>query len=540
METVNIQAKTMPTRTDDIKVIITKQETLNTNNQDFLDSNPNPESLLQFRHLGYTNQSTIGDICDNSIDTNVESSIVKINIKQSKDVYQYVEVIDDGSGMDRQILEEALKLGSRTGKSRKNDLGSYGMGLKVAASAIGLKFEVFTKSENDNFLIASYDIEEKIEKNSFRTPVRIGNDNEFLEFKEKTQSDTGTIIKISKIDNIKDGNASQFAGTIKKYLGRTFKYFLENNIKFYVNDKEVSPVDPLYRNESFSETWTKDETFEYKGFKFKFTVVYINPLDKGHNETLDFKRNQMNAGLYIYRNYRLVGTGLDLGLIGKQGDGHLNGLRIELHTTGDADSLFGSTLTKMVHEKDGTDIDQGFRDKCLGVFGSYISRAKDKDKKDSAAKKTDKELKEKMERIKDGVNQNKFITIPRTKGRNQPDPNPKIKPTPTPTGRKNKPHTRERRDQFINHEIVSLQTGEVFVPYKVNGEYIIQLNENHPFFSDFLINLNEEQMGYILKMFYSFAISLENTGFYSDSIKQNWFSEYFNEWSVYLRKMILY
>jgi hypothetical protein len=87
---------------------------------------------------------------------------------------------------------------------------------------------------------------------------------------------------------------------------------------------------------------------------------------------------------------------------------------------------------------------------------------------------------------------------------------------------------------------VSLQTGEVFVPYKVNGEYIIQLNENHPFFSDFLINLNEEQMGYILKMFYSFAISLENTGFYSDSIKQNWFSEYFNEWSVYLRKMILY
>jgi hypothetical protein len=538
METVNIQAETMPTRTDDVKVIITKQETLNTNNQDFLDSNPNPESLLQFRHLGYTNQSTIGDICDNSIDTNVESSIVKINIKQSKDVYQYVEVIDDGSGMDRQILEEALKLGSRTGKSRKNDLGSYGMGLKVAASAIGLKFEVFTKSENDNFLIASYDIEEKIEKNSFRTPVRIGNDDEFLEFKEKTQSDTGTIIKISKIDNIKDGNASQFAGTIKKYLGRTFKYFLENNIKFYVNDKEVSPVDPLYRNESFSETWTKDETFEYKGFKFKFTVVYISPLDKGHNETLDFKRNQMNAGLYIYRNYRLVGTGLDLGLIGKQGDGHLNGLRIELHTTGDADSLFGSTLTKMVHEKDGTDIDQGFRDKCLGVFGSYISRAKDKDKKDSAAKKTDKELKEKMERIKDGVNQNKFITIPRTKGRNQPDPNPKIKSTPT--GRKNKPHTRERRDQFINHEIVSLQTGEVFVPYKVNGEYIIQLNENHPFFSDFLINLNEEQMGYILKMFYSFAISLENTGFYSDSIKQNWFSEYFNEWSVYLRKMILY
>ena len=69
METVNIQAKTMPTRTDDFKVIITKQETLNTNNQDFLDSNPNPESLLQFRHLGYTNQSTIGDICDNSIDS---------------------------------------------------------------------------------------------------------------------------------------------------------------------------------------------------------------------------------------------------------------------------------------------------------------------------------------------------------------------------------------------------------------------------------------------------------------------------------------
>ena len=538
METVNIQAETMPTRTDDVKVIIKKQETLNTNNQDFLDSNPNPEVLLQLRQLGYTNQATIGDICDNSIDTNVDSTVVKINIKQSKDVYQYVEIIDDGGGMDRQILEEALKLGSKTGKSRKVDLGSYGMGLKVAASAIGLKFEVFTKSENDNFWVADYDIQEKISVKSFNTPVRIGTPKEFEEFKEKTQSETGTIVKISKIDNIKDNNASQFAGTIKKYLGRTFKYFIENGIKFYVNDKEVIPVDPLYRNESFSETWTKDETFEYKGFKFKFTVVYINPLDNSHNNTLDFKRNQGNAGLYIYRNYRLVGTGLDLGLIGKLGDGHLNGLRIELHTTGDADPLFGSTLTKMVHEKDGSDIDQGFKDKCGIAFGSYISQARKRDSEDSKSKKRNKETEEKMNRIKDAVNQNKFITIPRVKGRNHPDPEPK--PKPIPTGRKNKPHTRERRDQFINHEIVSLQTGEVFVATKRDGEYIIQLNENHPFFSDFLINLNEEQMGFILKMFYSFGISLENTGFYNDSIKQNWFSEYFNEWSVNLRKMILY
>ena len=539
MQTFEIQTE-MSRKNDDNKGIIVKKETLNNtdSDQDYLESDPNPEVLLQLRSLGYTNQSTIGDICDNSIDTNVDSSFVSINVKQSKGEYQYVEIIDDGFGMDKQTLEEATKLASKTGKSRKNDLGSYGMGLKTAASAIGLKFEVFTKSENDNFFIASYDIEEKIKSNSFRTPVRIGSEEEYDEFQLKTKSTTGTIVKISKIDNITDNNLTQFTAAIKKYLGTTFKYFIENGIKFFVNDKEVSPLDPLYKNETFTETWTKDEQFEYKGFKFKFSVVYINPLDKGFNNDLEFKRNSRNAGLWIYRNYRLVGGGLDLGVIGGKGDGHLNGLRIELHTTGDADTLFGSTLTKMIHDKESIDINQGFKDVCTKVFGPYISQARKRDSEDSRGKKINKEIKEKMERIKDGVNQNKFITIPRVKGRNHPDPNPK--PKPEPTGRKNKPHTKERRDQFINHEIVSLQTGEVFIPTKRNGEYILQINENHPLFSEFLINLNEEQMGYVLKMFYSFTISLENTGYYNDSVKQNWFSEYFTEWSVYLRKMILY
>jgi hypothetical protein len=503
----------------------------------YMNSVPNPEFLRSVRSLGYVNSSAISDIIDNSLEENVKSTEVNVNIKQSKGVYQYIEVCDNGCGMTKEILDQALRLGSQTGKNRGN-LGFYGTGMKSASVSMGERFEVWTKNIDDNFMIAVFDIDEKVESNSWVSPVRIGTFKEYNEFIRLTGGDTGTIIRISKLDNITDNNASQFSDTIRKSLGKNFKYYVDNGMVIKVNDKVVESFDPMYRNESWVNQLTNNETFQYDSLDFRFNVFHIPDLDKSYNNSLQLPRNQGNAGLYIYRNYRLVGSGLDLGMVGKLGDGYLNGTRIELIVPGESDELFGSTLTKMIHEKDKSEIDQGFRDVCMKKFGPYIQQIRNNEKILRQDKNVTKEVKDKLDNIFEGINKNPFIKVEKTKGINKPDLNPK--PKPQPTGRKNKFSPRKRDDKFIDHRLVKLDTGEIFIPRKENGIYVIELNVNHPYWSEFLVHLPENLLGMAVKKLAAEAIALESTGFYSDTLKNSLLTEYQVTISQELRKLILY
>lgn len=519
------------------KLIMDEVVTSQTNTTDFLDSNPNPSFLYSLRSLGYVNTAAFNDIIDNALDKGVNATEVQVNIKYANKQYVNIDICDNGAGMDRKTLEQATKLGSQTGKDR-GYLGCYGTGLKSAASSMGLRFDVLTKSINDHFWIATYDIDEKVQLNNFRTPVRIGTQEEYNEFMKIVGTDTGTIIRISKLDNISDNNASQFADTVRKALGKTFKYYIDNGISIKVNNKPVESVDPMYRNQPWSKQVTNNETFEYDGLNFRFNVFNIGNIDKSYNQSLEFPKNQRNAGLYIYRNYRMVGQGLDLGMVGKLGDGYKNGVRIELFVQGESDELFGSSLTKMIHEKDASEIDQGFKDKCASLFGPYIQQIQNQEKKERESKSLTDDKKKSMDNIFESINKNPFVKVEKTKGKNHPDPDPKDKPEPT--GRKNKFSPRPRKDLYTDYRVVKLDTGEIFRPQKENGLYIIELNENHPFWSEFLVHQDETNLGYILKLFVSLSISLESTGFYSDSIKNGLLTEFLYQTSQHLRKYIMY
>lgn len=99
------------------------------------------------RNAGYTNYTAIADIIDNSLETDVLSKNIYININANRCIIDSISIIDDGVGMSSETLVEAMSLGSNTGKSLENDLGYYGVGLKTAALSIGQKLEVYTKKK---------------------------------------------------------------------------------------------------------------------------------------------------------------------------------------------------------------------------------------------------------------------------------------------------------------------------------------------------------------------------------------------------------
>ncbi|MCJ7598771.1 MAG: ATP-binding protein [Methyloceanibacter sp.] len=73
-------------------------------------NDPNPSRLIEsLRHIGYSNYEAIADILDNSFDA--EASTVSIELSKVREDFE-IAIADDGTGMDHDTLDQALRLGS--------------------------------------------------------------------------------------------------------------------------------------------------------------------------------------------------------------------------------------------------------------------------------------------------------------------------------------------------------------------------------------------------------------------------------------------
>jgi hypothetical protein len=502
-----------------------------------VDSTPNAMFLNTLRNSGYNNYTAIADIIDNSIDTDVDSTKVSITFEGDSinKSFKFIKITDNGSGMDLDTLRESLKLGAVTGKSREKDLGSYGTGLKAAGLSIGRRIVIKTKSKDDELWIATYDLDEILE-NGWNSPtITQGKNSEYDEFKEQTGSETGTIIVLDKLDRISDYHVTQFKNKLIKDISLFYKVFIDElGVQITVNNEIVKSFDPMFRNESFSTRMSSlNEKFNYKNKEIKFNAFYLEKMDDRKNLGI----NQRNAGLYIYRNNRLVGSGLDLGIIGKLGDGYANGIRIELLIDGDCDEIFGSTYIKMIHEKDKGEIEQGFKDSCQKALLPFVKYGRAIERSGKSNSKIKDEDKKEWDNIGDRINKNKLIKVKKSGKNTKKDTPDNKKPTMNP-GR-NKFSNRKRDDAFADFKFVNLgEAGNLFNVSKENGKHVVHMNVDHLFWTEFLHDATNETKGIIARLFVSMTLSLDSIGYYDDAEKEVLLGEYLLEMSSNLRKLI--
>jgi hypothetical protein len=504
---------------------------------------PNVAFLKTLQSSGYNNYTAIADIVDNSLDSEVEATLVNINIKantkEGKLSYDYIQISDNGNGMDTTTATECFKLGAETGKSRKNDLGSYGTGLKAAGLSLGRCITVKTKSHHDAFIVLTFDLDSIISTGEFAIPMYYGSEEEYSEFKSITNSDTGTVVTISNIENITSGNLSQFKDTLRKKFSLFYKNFIdEKGVVIKINGDVIESFDPMHRQKPFVKHLSSlNETFKYAEKEYRFNAYYIESvsnMDKTIKD--DVGRNNYNAGLYVYRNLRLVGSGLDLGIINKHGDGYLNGLRIELFIDGDDDNLFGSTFMKMINEKDKNELNQGFRDKCHSALKPYITTVKVFDRQNGEGDKTSVETKKEFDNIIQSINGNKLVNIPKAK----PSSNTITLTKGTPPAVNKARTTRKREDDFAKWEYVSLgEAGKLFNLTKEQGKYVVHINVDHVFWSEFLCKATNDTKANVAKLLVAMGMSLDSVSFYDDAEKEVLLNEYFLQVSTNLRQLIV-
>ena len=107
------------------------------------------------RNCGYNNYAAIADIIDNSVEPEVDATSVKIQFSTDSGKggpIKSINIIDNGCGMDFDTMNEAMCLGSMTGKTGETNLGMYGAGLKTAALSLGKKLTVISRTQGSDYL----------------------------------------------------------------------------------------------------------------------------------------------------------------------------------------------------------------------------------------------------------------------------------------------------------------------------------------------------------------------------------------------------
>ena len=108
-------------------------------------NNPSPDVLMNsMRSIGYSFKTAVADIIDNSI--SAHASEVRIFTPINDELY--IAFFDNGDGMNRNELLNAMKYGSNRDSYGETDLGRFGLGLKSASLSQCKKLTVVSKKDN--------------------------------------------------------------------------------------------------------------------------------------------------------------------------------------------------------------------------------------------------------------------------------------------------------------------------------------------------------------------------------------------------------
>jgi hypothetical protein len=341
------------------------------------DNPPNARKMIDsMRHLGYNNYSAVKDICDNSNDAN--ATWIKCYVRKDKKGEFTITIVDNGDGMNWHNLDEALKLGSDTERNIVSDLGKFGMGLVTASLSVCRRVEVVTKQKDGVTLQSVQDVDEVIRQNKF---VKfLGKADEQAQLLLDTMladEDSGTIVRLTRCDHISNKDVRSFTDKLRKEFGQTYRFFLSSGqLKMYVNDIEVTPIDPLMLNEEGEVQSDEQYTLKYineKGVEISDTVrirVALLP-DFGQEGNRSRGINIPNQGIYLLRNYREIAEGEMFGLMTKHND--LNRVRAEVLFPATLDELMGVDFTKQKPEPKQAALDK-LREALVPQFRSLSQR----------------------------------------------------------------------------------------------------------------------------------------------------------------------
>lgn len=451
------------------------------------------KTLNSLRNLTYTNEAALADIVDNSLDAG--ACVINLNIDPNKS--HSITIWDDGCGMDKATLVEAVRIGSNTQKGEE-DLGKFGMGLVTASLSMGRKISVVSKGADGmvNKIVLDLDT--------------ISDNWEIPEVEQLTQEEeaaadlwdllegTGTFVTIEKLDNISPSILSD----TDKHFRRVFRNFLTTKT-ISVNGTALDFIDPLEREYPDTSVFV-DKDIDVDGHKVHVTAVQIrSDSSKANKDNSDRARclpfSESNQGFFFVRNQREIegckalapkySKGKDGGLYKKHPE--TNTFRCEVSFPSSLDNLFKVSFDKLHVNPVQSVIDKlnEVTKECRAFIKSSTRRAKAVSK-DDRLDHTDAEIvvrnkknllmasKNFSKERRDRLNTAKPVTPPKPKP-DDPNQDPLQKKTRTP-----KKVQQTRRAMPVEfREALHGVDNNLFDCWAEGTKIIVEWNVQHPFYA---------------------------------------------------------
>lgn len=318
------------------------------------------------RDIGYDFPTAIADLVDNS----VTAGASRINIyTQFEPNGSYVLISDDGSGMSKAGLVEALRFGTRR-NYETNELGRFGLGLKTGSFSQCRRLTVVTRTAPKRAAYSVMTLDLNRIARTDRWDITADESTPAIErAKDLLRESPGTVVVWEDLDRVLPERYAEsgwgrrrlrsLAAKTADHLAMVFHRFIAGDVDgrsevvIAVDGEKLRPWDPFAPEES-ERTVLREQVFEIEtddgSSEVRFRGVVLPARDR-FSSMEEFERLSgplkwnRQQGLYIYRADRLVQHGGWSGLRGI--DEHMKLARAAIDFDTDLDESFQINVAKM-------------------------------------------------------------------------------------------------------------------------------------------------------------------------------------------------
>lgn len=268
------------------------------------------------RNTGYKNiESAVAEIIDNSEEANAKNAFVilgeYVDPSSGRKVVHEIGFLDDGDGMDTNILGSCLGIGSSTRFARRG-LGRFGVGLPQASLYACPNVIVYSWQngvQNSQKVFLDINKVKSGEQTEIADPINEPipeKYQQYIHYQTPTKSfdfsKSGTLVIWANCDRISPKTRGPLTERLEFALGQKFRHFIHNsefNIKIIAHENQdaavdVAPNDPLFLMEDNYVLCNEEAPAQiYKGVKgdhlepafelYGEVVVPIKYIDKTGN-----------------------------------------------------------------------------------------------------------------------------------------------------------------------------------------------------------------------------------------------------------------
>lgn len=300
------------------------------------------------RSIGYSFEAAVADIIDNSI----SAAAKEVRVCFMSQDPQWLCIEDDGCGMTATELENAMRYGSRSSQDvrEKDDLGRFGLGLKMASLSQCRKVTVLTK-KNDIACGACWDLDYIIQQGNW--VLKFYNESEIKDmhgYSWLNVHKSGTVVIWEQFDRLKQMSSKvqkafdEKIEVTRKHVALVFHRFLgdenlRNRLSIYFNGESVTGIDPFLTKHPATQPLSEQILrIEQNEIRVKpYVLPHLNKLSKKDLDVIGGRDElRQQQGFYIYRNKRLIIWGTWFRLIKQNELGKLARVRVDIPNSLDA------------------------------------------------------------------------------------------------------------------------------------------------------------------------------------------------------------